>query len=91
MVSELRKIGFIGGTTDPCLLTRKNKDGLCMVVICVDVCVLTLLNSAFPGHGLDMSYLICVEGLKDSLRRLMAGMECVCSVLKECPVEPASS
>ena len=36
MVELLRKIGFTGGDSDPCLFVRKNKFGICYIAIYVD-------------------------------------------------------
>ena len=36
MVNILRKIGFTRGDSDPCLFVRKNRFGICYVVIYVD-------------------------------------------------------
>ena len=35
-VKKLRKIGFEGGYPDPCLMTRRNKNGVCFIAIWVD-------------------------------------------------------
>ena len=38
-VSELKRIGFITGDVDPCLLYRRDINGLCILIIYVDDCM----------------------------------------------------
>jgi len=40
---KLRKLGFVGGYPDPCLMTRKDKNGICFIAIWVD-------DSLLVGH-----------------------------------------
>ena len=38
-ISELSQIGFVKGDVDPCLLYRRNKKGLCILIVYVDDCM----------------------------------------------------
>ena len=40
---KLRSLGFVGGYPDPCLMTRKNENGICFIAIWVD-------DSLLVGH-----------------------------------------
>ena len=35
-ISELLQVGFVNGDVDPCLLYRRNKKGLCILIVYVD-------------------------------------------------------
>jgi len=43
-VEKLKKIGFRGGYPDPCLLYRRNKNGIFFIAILID-------DSHLVGHG----------------------------------------
>ena len=43
-VEKLKKIGFRGGYPDPCLMYRRNENGICLIAIWVD-------DSLLVGHG----------------------------------------
>ena len=43
-IEKLKKIGFKGGYPIPCLMCRRNENGICLIAICVD-------DSLLVGHG----------------------------------------
>ena len=43
-IEKLKKIGFKGGYPDPCLMCRRNENGICFIAIWVD-------DSLLFGHG----------------------------------------
>ena len=51
---SLRKIGFTGGNADPCLMTRKNKDGVVYIAIYVDDCLLVGDDKAIESAIADI-------------------------------------